>query len=57
VLRKASGRKSLGIPESGLTLGRTKCVDPGQTAPDPFLPVSEKSLGYGKPFPLPRNRK
>lgn len=47
VLQKASGRKSLCIPESGLTLGKTKCVDPGQEAPDPFLPVTAKSLGYG----------
>ena len=48
VLSKTTGRKSLGIPESSTGIGKTKCVMPGEEAPDPFLPVTDKALGYGK---------
>ncbi len=45
-LIKATGRASVSIPESGTSLGRTKCVMPGEVAADPFLPVTKASLKY-----------
>lgn len=49
-LSKTTGRKSLGIPESSCGIGKTKCVMPGEEAPDPFLPVTEKALRYGRKY-------